>query len=89
MINIEIIYATKQSCIKKNMTFAEAISIQEAIDSSGILALGDIDLSNNRIGIYGQFVELTQLVKDGDRIEIYRPLIRDPKEIRRQRAQKK
>ena len=47
----------------------------------------DIDLRNNKIGIFSRPVKLTDQLKDGDRIEIYRPLLADPKEIRRKRAE--
>ena len=55
---------------------------------SGILQqFTDIDLRNNKIGIFSRPVKLTDQLKDGDRIEIYRPLLADPKEIRRKRAE--
>ena len=54
-----------------------------------LLALrGDIDLAKNKVGIYSRPVKLHDVVHDGDRVEIYRPLIADPKELRRQRAEK-
>ena len=48
----------------------------------------DIDLAKNKLGIYSRPVKLHDEVHDGDRVEIYRPLIADPKELRRQRAEK-
>jgi putative ubiquitin-RnfH superfamily antitoxin RatB of RatAB toxin-antitoxin module len=54
-----------------------------------LLALrDDIDLAKNKLGIYSRPVKLHDEVHDGDRVEIYRPLIADPKELRRQRAEK-
>ena len=47
----------------------------------------EIDLTRNKVGIYGKLAKLDSLVRARDRIEIYRPLIADPKEIRRQRAE--
>jgi putative ubiquitin-RnfH superfamily antitoxin RatB of RatAB toxin-antitoxin module len=47
----------------------------------------DIDLAKNKLGIYSRPVKLHDEVHDGDRVEIYRPLIADPKELRRQRAE--
>ncbi|MBF1218329.1 MAG: RnfH family protein, partial [Haemophilus parainfluenzae] len=46
----------------------------------------EIDLRENKVGIYSRPAKLTDQLKDGDRIEIYRPLLADPKEIRRKRA---
>ncbi|MBB1225442.1 RnfH family protein, partial [Klebsiella pneumoniae] len=47
-----------------------------------------IDLKSNKIGIYSRPAKLGDTLNDGDRVEIYRPLIADPKELRRQRAEK-
>ncbi|MCS5780536.1 RnfH family protein [Klebsiella pneumoniae subsp. pneumoniae] len=56
----------------------------------GLLALrDDIDLAKNKLGIYSRPVKLHDEVHDGDRVEIYRPLIADPKELRRQPAAEK
>ncbi|HGJ5878174.1 MAG TPA: RnfH family protein, partial [Arsenophonus nasoniae] len=55
----------------------------------GILSLrDDIDLSKNKVGIYSRPAKLSDILSDGDRVEIYRPLLADPKEIRRKRAEK-
>ena len=61
--------------------------IQTAILQSGILQqFTEIDLRENKVWIYSRPAKLTDQLKDGDRIEIYRPLLADPKEIRRKRA---
>ena len=61
--------------------------IQTAILQSGILQqFTEIDLRENKVGIYSRPAKLNDQLKDGDRIEIYRPLLADPKEIRRKRA---
>ena len=61
--------------------------IQTAILQSDILQqFTEIDLRENKVGIYSRLAKLTDQLKDGDRIEIYRPLLADPKEIRRKRA---
>ncbi|WP_323159291.1 RnfH family protein, partial [Pseudomonas marginalis] len=71
------------------VTVAEGATVEQAIIASGILSLrDDIDLKKNKVGIYSRAVKLTDAVKEGDRIEIYRPLIADPKELRRQRAER-
>ncbi len=58
-----------------------------AIERSGILGqCPDIDLTRNRVGIFSRLCGLDTVLEDGDRVEIYRPLLIDPKEARRQRA---
>ena len=57
----------------------EQSNVRSAIDSSGILAIcPDIDLAQQRVGIYGKQVKLDALLREGDRIEIYRPITCDP-----------
>ena len=54
---------------------------------SGVLEkYTEIDLRQNKVGIFSRLAKLTDMVENGDRIEIYRPLVADPKEIRRKRA---
>jgi putative ubiquitin-RnfH superfamily antitoxin RatB of RatAB toxin-antitoxin module len=64
-----------------------ALTAQQAIEQSGILErFSEIDLSSNKIGIFGKAAKLDVELSDGDRVEIYRPLIADPKEARKKRA---
>ncbi|GMV54274.1 MAG: hypothetical protein AMXMBFR6_00790 [Betaproteobacteria bacterium] len=59
----------------------------QAVRASGLLQkYPDIDLEHNKLGVFGKLVGIDAPLRTGDRIEIYRPLIADPKEIRRQRA---
>ena len=86
-INIEIAYALPERYYLKSFQVDEGITVQTAITQSGILSqFPAIDLSTNKIGIFSRPIKLTDVLKDGDRIEIYRPLLADPKEIRRKRA---
>jgi len=86
-INIEIAYALPERYYLKSFQVDEGITVQTAITQSGILSqFPDIDLSTNKIGIFSRPIKLTDVLKKGDRIEIYRPLLADPKEIRRKRA---
>lgn len=88
-LNIEVTYALPEKQFLLSVKVKERTTIEEAILASGILALrDDIDLKKNKIGIYSRPAKLTDLVQDGDRVEIYRPLIADPKELRRKRAEK-
>ena len=86
-INIEIAYAFPERYYLKSFQVYEGITVQTAIMQSGILSqFPEIDLSINKIGIFSRPIKLTDVLKEGDRIEIYRPLLADPKEIRRKRA---
>ncbi|MCU7853039.1 MAG: RnfH family protein [Candidatus Thiodiazotropha sp. (ex Monitilora ramsayi)] len=63
------------------------LTAQQVIEKSGILErFAEIDLSSNKIGIFGKAAKLDAVLSDGDRVEIYRPLIADPKEARKKRA---
>jgi len=63
------------------------LTAEQVIQRSGMLErFSEIDLDNNKIGIFGKAVKLDTLLSDGDRVEIYRPLIADPKEARKKRA---
>ena len=63
------------------------LTAQQAIEKSGILErFPEIDLASNKIGIFGKAAKLDVQLGDGDRVEIYRPLIADPKEARKKRA---
>jgi len=65
-----------------------ALTAQQVIERSGILArFPEIDLTKNKIGIFGKAAKLDALLADRDRVEIYRPLIADPKAARKKRAE--
>jgi len=62
-------------------------TVRSVIERSRLLERHpEIDLAQNRVGIYARFVSLEALVQNGDRVEVYRPLQADPKELRRQRT---
>ena len=86
-LRVEIAYALRdrQSLIAVEME--DGGTVEEAIRRSGMLAeFPEIDLECAKLGIFGKRVLLGALVRDGDRVEIYRPLIADPKLARRTRA---
>ncbi|MNJ76922.1 Persistence and stress-resistance antitoxin PasI [compost metagenome] len=73
----------------RQVKLAAGSNVEQAILASGLLELrNDIDLASNKVGIYSRPAKLSDVLNDGDRVEIYRPLIADPKELRRQRAEK-
>lgn len=86
-IAVEVAYAYPERYFLKKIELEKAVSIQNVIVQSGILEkYTEIDLRTNKVGIFSRPAKLTDLVENGDRIEIYRPLLADPKEIRRKRA---
>ena len=89
-ILVEVAYALPEEQIIISIKVPKKFNVQQAIEKSGIQKkFSDIDLSKNKIGIFGKQTTLNHLLSDKDRIEIYRPLILDPKEMRRKRAAKK
>lgn len=87
-IKIEITYAFPDHYYLKSFEVEEGTTVQTAILQSGILQqFTDIDLRENKVGIFSRSVKLTDVLNDGERVEIYRPLLADPKEIRRKRAE--
>jgi len=85
--NVEVAYALPDSQAIVTLEVEPRSTIEDAIIESGILeTFPEIDLKKNKVGIFGKLSKLGQALRPGDRIEIYRPLIADPKEVRRQRA---
>lgn len=87
MMNVEVCYALadKQELVKVKLP--EGATLQQALEASGLLAkYPQIDLKANKFGIYNKLSKLDAVLRDRDRVEIYRPLIADPKEVRKQRA---
>ena len=88
MIHVEVVYALPHEQRVFNLVVNKAMAVEAIIVQSGVLELyPEIDLKENKVGVYSRNVRLDATVRDGDRIEIYRPLQADPKEIRRKRAE--
>ncbi|UAA39880.1 RnfH family protein [Paraneptunicella aestuarii] len=88
-IHVEVAYALPEKQALLEVTVAQGLTVQQVIEASGILEQFDgIDLTVNKVGIWNRTCKLQDIPRDGDRIEIYRPLIADPKEARRARAEK-
>lgn len=88
-ISVEVVYALPEKQYQLYVKVEQGSTVEQAIEKSGLLELRrEIDLTSNKVGIYSRPVKLGDEVNEGDRIEIYRPLIADPKELRRQRAER-
>ena len=86
-INVEVAYALPDEQSILVLQVPEGTSVIEAARQSGITGKYEgIDLDNAKFGIFGKVVAPTQVLHEGERVEIYRPLIADPKEVRKARA---
>ncbi|OWW22171.1 RnfH family protein [Noviherbaspirillum denitrificans] len=89
-IRVQVCYARPGLQFLREMKVEEGATIRAAVESSGVLQEApEIDIGQCRVGIFGKLKELDTLLHERDRIEIYRPLVADPKESRRKRAEKK
>lgn len=83
-MNVGIAYANKKKQVWLKLEVPDGSTVREAIDHSGILKqFPEIDLENQKVGIFGKLAKLDAPVEDGARIEIYRPIIADPETVER------
>jgi putative ubiquitin-RnfH superfamily antitoxin RatB of RatAB toxin-antitoxin module len=88
-IRIEVVLAMPDSQELVALEVAAGSTAAGAIAQSGLPEMFEsFELNPDMVGVFGQKVSLEQVLQDGDRVELYRPLIADPKEVRRQRAVK-
>ena len=86
-INVEVAYALPEKQVIRAVNVDAGTTIGAAIVQSGIMMdFPDLELEDAKVGIFGKVAVMTTALSDGDRVEIYRPLIADPKEVRRKRA---
>ncbi|MDD3353628.1 RnfH family protein [Zoogloea sp.] len=88
-IRVEVCYALRDRQEVVRLRMPAGCTVQQAIEASGILQKHpEIDLGKaNKIGVFAKLVKGEATLRDQDRVEIYRPLIADPKEVRRKRAE--
>lgn len=87
-INIEVVYALPHEQVLLKVQAQQGATVAEVIKLSGVMERNpDIDLDKNKLGIYGKLTKADAVLRDKDRIEVYRPLLADPKEVRRKRAE--
>ncbi len=86
-LRVEVVYARTDVQEVVALEVPKGATIRAAIERSRLTEkFSEIDLAVNRVGIYGELRGLDETVQDGDRVEIYRPLLIDPKEARRKNA---
>jgi putative ubiquitin-RnfH superfamily antitoxin RatB of RatAB toxin-antitoxin module len=86
-ILVEVAYAKPDVQVIVPVYVDKGTTLGQAVEQSGILQdFPEIDLAKNKVGIFGKVKNKDVVLREKDRVEIYRPLIADPKEIRKQRA---
>lgn len=89
-ISVEVCFAKPDRYALEKLIVPPGATLRDAVIQSGIIEqFPEIDLAVCRVGIYGKLKTLDTVLRDRDRVEIYRPLQADPKEARRKRAGKK
>ena len=86
-IRVEVAYALRDQEALLEVHVKPGSTVREVIEASGILKrFPQIDLDRDKVGVFGKLKPLDAPLRPGDRVEIYRPLVADPKEVRRLRA---
>ncbi len=87
-IHVEVLYAHTHKADLVRVNLPQGSTLQQALEASGLLQKHpEIDLSTNKVGVFGKLCKADAVLRDRDRVEVYRPLIADPKEVRRKRAE--
>lgn len=86
-LKVEVCYALPDKQELISLSLPQGATLKQAVEASGLLEKHpEIDIGKNKFGIYAKLSKLDTVLRDRDRVEIYRPLIADPKEVRKQRA---
>ncbi len=86
-LRIEVVYALAKKQTLVSLKLPVGTTVRQAIEASGLLEkYPEIDLAKNKLGIFAKLAKPDTPLRDQDRVEIYRPLLADPKEVRKQRA---
>ena len=87
LIRVEVAYARPDAQLIIPVEATEGATLEQVIIQSRIQErFPEIDLNSAKVGIFGKIGKLSATVRNGDRVEIYRPLLADPKQVRKQRA---
>ena len=86
-MKVEVVYALPHKAELVRLDLPEGSTAGQAVEASGLMQkYPEIDLKKNKLGIYAKLAKVDAVLRDKDCVEIYRPLIADPKEVRKQRA---
>jgi len=84
---VEVAYALENKQTLLELKVSEGTTLKQAVELSGIIDIyPQIDLTKDKTGIFGKIAKLDTVLREKDRVEIYRPLIADPKQVRKERA---
>jgi putative ubiquitin-RnfH superfamily antitoxin RatB of RatAB toxin-antitoxin module len=84
---VEVTYALEKKQTLLELEVSEGTTLKQAVELSGIIdTYPQIDLTKDKTGIFGKIAKLDTVLREKDRVEIYRPLIADPKQVRKERA---
>lgn len=87
LLEVEVAYARPDAQVILAVRLPAGACLEDAIRRSGLLErFPEIDLAVNKVGVFGKAARLDAVLEPGDRVEVYRPLLADPKEARKQRA---
>nr|WP_314625099.1 RnfH family protein [uncultured Noviherbaspirillum sp.] len=87
-IHVTVCYPSSPQPVLRDLTLAEGSTLRDALQASGIVAPG-LDLASCPVGVFGKKKAPDTVLREGDRVEIYRPLVADPMDARRRRVGKK
>ncbi|MDQ5878545.1 MAG: uncharacterized protein QG616_1762 [Pseudomonadota bacterium] len=86
-MKVEVIYSLPAKSELVKLDVADGTTVLQAVEASGLLEkYPEIDVKKNKFGVYAKLAKADAVLRERDRVEIYRPLIADPKEVRKQRA---
>jgi uncharacterized protein len=88
-VNIQLVYALPDRQELLSLVLPAGTSLQQALEASGLPGKYGVDVATGKFGIFGKQAKLDTILRDRDRVEIYRPLIADPKEMRKARVAEK
>ena len=84
---VEVAYALENKQTLLELKVSKGTTLKQAVELSGIIDIyPQIDLTKDKTGIFGKIAKLDTVLREKDRVEIYRPLIADPKQVRKERA---
>ena len=90
LIDVEVVYATAQEQAVLALRVPAGTTVRQAIATAPLAArFPELDPERCRVGIFGRLCHADQVLEEGDRVEIYRPLAADPKQVRRERSRRK
>ncbi|MEE9326454.1 MAG: RnfH family protein [Cocleimonas sp.] len=86
-IDVELVYALPEKQRLLSFAVDKGVTVKDVVEQSGILErYPELDIDTMKVGLFGKLTKMSQIMRTKDRVEIYRPLIADPKEVRKRRA---